>query len=97
QHPRDRPEPHEPMSQADGPTPPRPRALSSELDEALEDVSQESLLNTAFLVGLSGKRAGKLFRIRAGDNIIGRTSKAFLTLDEKAVSHQHALLHLSSR
>lgn len=71
--------------------PPRP-SLSSELDGAFE----HDEMAVAFLVGLSGKHAGKLFRVRQGESIIGRTSKALVTLDEKAVSHRHAMLTLTS-
>ncbi len=72
-------------------------ALASELDLVVADVEAEGAAPTAFLVGLSGRYAGKLFRLRPGENVIGRTSIALVRLDEKAVSHQHAKLLLNSR
>ncbi len=68
---------------------PRP-VLASQLDVLVADV--ESPTATAFLVGLSGRHAGKLFRIKEGESFLGRSSNALVTLDEKAVSHQHAQL-----
>ncbi len=79
-------------SQPTGKRGPMP-SLSSELDQAFGetvDAGQEAAV--AFLVGLSGKHAGKLFRIRPGESIIGRTSKALVVLDEKGVSYKHASL-----
>lgn len=80
-----------------GPIPPaRPRfpSLSNELDHAFgDDIAAEAAV--AFLVGLSGKHAGKLFRIKPGESLLGRTSRALVALDEKAVSHQHARLTLT--
>lgn len=74
----------------------RMHSLSSELDHAFgETVDAEAESAVAFLVGLSGKHAGKLFRIRPGESYIGRTSKALVVLDEKGVSHQHARLAFS--
>jgi hypothetical protein len=74
----------------------RLHSLSSELDNAFgETVDAEAASAVAFLVGLSGKHAGKLFRIRPGESLIGRTSKALVVLDEKGVSHQHARLTFS--
>lgn len=74
----------------------RLHSLSSELDSAFgETVDAEAASAVAFLVGLSGKHAGKLFRIRPGESLIGRTSKALVVLDERGVSHQHARLTFS--
>lgn len=70
---------------------PKPRAaLASQLDALVADV--DSSAATAFLVGLSGRHAGKLFRIKEGESILGRSSGALVTLDEKAVSLRHAQL-----
>jgi len=71
-------------------------SLSAELDSAFVDTVDSESATTAFLVGLSGKHAGKLFKIRPGESLIGRTSRALVTLDEKAVSHQHAKLVLTA-
>ncbi len=72
-------------------------SLASELDLVVGDVDAEGAAQTAFLVGLSGRHAGKLFRLRSGENIIGRASSALVRLDEKAASYQHAKLLLNSR
>lgn len=72
-------------------------SLAASLEERFgedEGASGSSDKATAFLVGLSGKHAGKLFRIREGTHVIGRTSRGLIQLDEKAVSHQHASLSL---
>lgn len=71
--------------------------LAGDLDIMVQDVESPQEAVTAFLVGLSGKHAGKLFRVRPGESMIGRSSRALVTLDEKAVSHQHAKLQLNSR
>lgn len=71
--------------------------LASELDLLVSDVEQEGALATAFLVGLSGKHAGKLFKVRLGESTIGRSSSALVRLEERAASHVHAKLMLSSR
>lgn len=85
------------MSNSDNaPSDPSPRtSLSNELEMALgpDDAAAPA---TAFLVGLAGKNAGKLYRIPDGTSLLGRSSRAFLTLDEKGVSHQHAQLTLTS-
>lgn len=77
---------------------PSPGSLAGSLDSVFGDEGQdpEASPATAFLVGLSGKHAGKLFRIPVGESLIGRTSKALVCLDEKAVSHRHARLHLTA-
>ncbi|HXS16273.1 MAG TPA: FHA domain-containing protein [Polyangiaceae bacterium] len=69
-------------------------SLVNELDEALGEIDIENV-PTVFLVGLSGRLAGKLYKIRPGRSIIGRSSQAYITLDERAVSHKHASLLLS--
>lgn len=66
-------------------------SLVTELDDALGEFDPNEL-PTFFLVGLSGRTAGKLFKVRGGENLIGRSSRAFLCLDEKSVSHKHANL-----
>ncbi len=68
-------------------------SLANDLDKAL---GEEELTDgpTVFFVGLSGNLAGKLFKIRAGESLIGRSSRAFICLDQKAVSHKHAALTL---
>lgn len=71
--------------------------LASELDLLVGDIEQEGTQATAFLVGLSGKHAGKLFKVRPGESGIGRSSSSLVRLDERAASHQHAKLMLSSR
>jgi hypothetical protein len=71
--------------------------LASELDVLVGDVEQEGALSTAFLVGLSGKHAGKLFKVRVGESTIGRSSSSLVRLEERAASHIHAKLMLSSR
>lgn len=71
--------------------------LASELDLLVGDVEQEGALSTAFLVGLSGKHAGKLFKVKLGESTIGRSSAALVRLEERAASHVHAKLMLSSR
>jgi len=81
----------------DGPVPGGRAPLASELDLLVGDVEQEGTSATAFLVGLSGKHAGKLFKVRPGESIIGRSSSALVRLEERAASHQHAKLMLSSR
>lgn len=68
-------------------------SLVNELDSALGELDVTDL-PTVFLVSLSGRLAGKLFKIRPGESIIGRSSRAFICLDEKAVSHKHAKLTL---
>ena len=68
-------------------------SLTEELDDALGDPVVEEV-PVVFLVGLSGRLAGKLFKIRSGESLIGRSSRAFMCLDEKAVSHKHARLML---
>jgi uncharacterized protein involved in exopolysaccharide biosynthesis len=71
--------------------------LASELDLLVGDVEQEGTLATAFLVGLTGKHAGKLFKVRLGESSIGRSSSSLVRLEERAASHVHAKLMLSSR
>jgi len=71
--------------------------LASELDVLVGDVEQEGVVSTAFLVGLSGKHAGKLFKVRLGESTIGRSSSSLVRLEERAASHAHAKLMLSSR
>lgn len=84
------------MSASDGQKDDTSASLSRQLDDVFgEDLALDSTV-TAFLVGLSGRHAGKLFRLPAGVSIIGRSSRALVTLDEKAVSHQHAQLTLSA-
>src|SRR5690606_30602867 len=84
------------MSASDGQKDEGSASLSRQLDDVFgEDLALDSTV-TAFLVGLSGRHAGKLFRLPAGVSIIGRSSRALVTLDEKAVSHQHAQLTLSA-
>ena len=76
-----------------GPPSGRRQSLSSELDSALV-AFDGSNVPTVFLVGLSGHSAGKLFKIRAGESQIGRSSRCFVRFDEKAVSYKHAELRL---
>lgn len=75
-------------------------SLANSLDERFDKdtvgEAPESASSTAFLVGLTGRYAGKLFKIKQGEHVIGRTSKALVQLDEKAVSHQHARLTLGA-
>lgn len=71
-------------------------SLASALDRAVGDVEDEGIVRTAFLVGLSGRYAGKLFRLQPGENLIGRSSAALVRLDEKATSHEHAKLLLNA-
>src|SRR5690606_11108117 len=69
----------------------KPRgALASQLDILVPDV--ELVTASSFLVGLSGRYAGKLFKLAEGEWIIGRSDDALVRLDEKAVSHRHAKL-----
>ncbi len=69
-------------------------SLAHELDEALGEKVVDDV-PTVFLVGLTGHVAGKLFKIRPGESIIGRSSQAFISFDEKSVSHKHLRLHLT--
>jgi hypothetical protein len=79
------------MSSSDESAEPKPRPiLASQLDALVADVEEPAA--TAFLVGLSGHHAGKLFRIKEGESFLGRSSSALVTLDEKAVSQKHAQL-----
>lgn len=80
----------------DGPASGGRAPLASELDVLVGDVEQGAA-STAFLVGLSGKHAGKLFKVRLGENTIGRSSSSLVRLDERAASHAHAKIALSSR
>lgn len=70
-------------------------SLSNELDEAFGGLDAGEI-PTVFVVGLSGRVAGKLFKIRPGESLIGRSSRAFVCFDERAVSHQHARLVLTA-
>lgn len=70
-------------------------ALATELDDVFgEDQGPPKVV---FLVGLSGKHAGKLFRVPMGDSVLGRSSKALVVLEEPAVSHRHARLQVSNQ
>lgn len=82
---------------SDGPASGGRAPLASELDLLVGDVEQEGTQATAFLVGLSGKHAGKLFKVRPGESSIGRSSASLVRLEERAASHVHAKLMLSSR
>ena len=67
--------------------------LASELDLLVPDIEDEGAIeSTAFLVGLSGRHAGKLFKVREGESILGRSSRSLVAFDEKAVSQRHARL-----
>jgi hypothetical protein len=72
-------------------------SLSRQLENVFDVDSEIDPTDTAFLVGLSGRHAGKLFRLPAGVSLIGRSSRALVTLDEKAVSHHHAELTLTAK
>ncbi len=89
------------MSNLDPPSSTRtPSKLATELDDAFGEeglADHKAVAVSGFLVGLSGKHAGKLFRLKPGESIVGRSSKALVTLNEKAISHQHARLTLNHR
>ncbi len=76
-------------------TPQGASSLSENLDNAL-GIEHLDDAPTAFLVGFSGVHAGRLFKVKPGTSTIGRTSKAFVSLSEKAVSHRHAQLTLDA-
>ncbi len=76
-------------------TPPGASSLSENLDNAL-GIEHLDDTPTAFLVGFSGVHAGRLFKIKPGTSTIGRSSKAFVSLSEKAISHRHAQLKLDA-
>ncbi len=65
--------------------------LARELELSVADLDDVSTA-TAFFVGLSGNHAGTLFKIPAGESILGRGSRSLVPLDEKAASHKHASL-----
>lgn len=72
--------------------------LASELELMVPDVDGTPSDSTVFLVGLSGRQAGKLFKVREGETILGRSSRSLVAFDEKAVSHHHArLTHVAGR
>lgn len=84
------------MSKTPSIPPGNPRhSLVTELDDALGEFEPADL-PTFFLVGLSGRMAGKLFKVRGGEQLVGRSSRAFLCLDEKSVSHKHANLTVTA-
>lgn len=87
------------MSDSEFPGAPTGRPpLASELDLRVPDVDETVVESTAFLVGLSGRHAGKLFKIREGETILGRSSRSLVAIDEKAVSHHHAqITHTGGR
>ena len=66
---------------SDGPASGGRAPLASELDLLVGDVEQEGTQATAFLVGLSGKHAGKLFKVRPGESSIGRSSASLVRLE----------------
>lgn len=77
----------------DSPDAKQPRgALASQLEILVPDVDQTPSAATSFLVGLSGRLAGKLFRVSEGEFVLGRASDALVAMEEKAVSHRHAKL-----
>lgn len=81
------------MTTSEDGTDKKPRGeLASQLDALVADLDTPEA--TAFLVGLSGRHAGKLFRVKEGESILGRSSSALVTFDEKAVSQKHAQLVL---
>jgi hypothetical protein len=67
-------------------------ALASQLEILVPDVDQVTSSGTSFLVGLTGRLAGKLFRVFEGEFVLGRASDALVTIEEKAASHRHAKL-----
>src|SRR5688572_19452719 len=48
----------------------------------------------SFLLVVAGENAGKLFPLNKPELVIGRSPNADIRINEKAVSHNHARLHL---
>ncbi len=87
------------MTERDSSVVPARPVLATELDLLVPDIDGPGLgPATAFFLGLSGRHAGMLFRVGAGESSLGRTSRSLVSFDEKAVSQRHAqVVHAGGR
>jgi diguanylate cyclase (GGDEF)-like protein len=58
--------------------------------QAMKDLSQETQHQNPYLIVLSGKSAGKMFKISKDEFTVGRGSDADVVLDEDSISRTHA-------
>lgn len=87
------------MTERDASVAPVRPVLATELDLLVPDIEGPGTSPaTAFLLGLSGRHAGVLFRIGPGESTLGRTTRSLVSFEEKAVSQRHAqLMHAGGR
>lgn len=87
------------MTERDSSLAPSRPVLATELDLLVPDIDGPgNSAATAFLLGLSGRHAGVLFRVGPGESTLGRTTRSLVSFDEKAVSQRHAqLVHAGGR
>lgn len=87
------------MTERDSSVVPARPVLATELDLLVPDIDGPGPgPATAFFLGLSGRHAGMLFRVGAGESSLGRTSRSLVSFDEKAVSQRHAqVVHAGGR
>ena len=62
------------------------------LSEVQAEADKDPGKQTPYLIVLAGRSVGKLFRLKPGELIIGRSTDAEVSLDDDGVSRNHARL-----
>lgn len=76
---------------SDDPEPPRQLATLAALEDMFDHEQQAAAGGPqAFLLTLAGPNPGRMYVISKPEQIIGRSKRAEIRIDEKAVSHEHA-------
>ena len=69
----------------------------SDLEKLRKELGRRSERDRAYLVVLAGSDVGKMFRLSAGETVLGRSGHADIRLDDDSISRLHAKLRLSGQ
>jgi diguanylate cyclase (GGDEF)-like protein len=67
----------------------------SDLDKLREELGRRSERDRAYLIVLAGGDVGKMFKLDAGETVLGRSHRADIRLDDDSISRMHAKLTLT--
>ena len=67
----------------------------SDIEKLREELTRRTQRDRAYLIVLAGADVGKMFKLTEGENVIGRSHRADVRLDDDSISRMHVKLTLS--
>jgi diguanylate cyclase (GGDEF)-like protein len=67
----------------------------SDIEKLREELTRRTQRDRAYLIVLAGADVGKMFKLTEGENVVGRSHRADVRLDDDSISRMHVKLILS--